>query len=73
MLVEAVTPESATINAAIVKSMDALSAEDGAAWPVLVYDSGDGWDSDKLGLLNYAGGSVMSFDHIGQGNLLEAA
>lgn len=73
VLVEAVTPESATINAAIVKSMDSSKAEEGRAFPILVYDASDGWNSDALGLLAYSGGRVLSIDYLREGDLLEAA
>ena len=73
VLVDAVTPDPVAVNAAIVKSMDVLNAENSAARPILVYDANDGWRSDLLNLLPIGGGECVSFDSVQGGYLLEAA
>lgn len=71
LLVEAVTPELSSIGAAILKSIDAHSAERGNPWPILIYDSDDDWDSASLGLLS-DNAHTMAFSNLASGNLVLA-
>lgn len=72
ILVDAVTPDASSVNAAVVKTLDALRSTDEKARPILVYDAKDGWRSDMLGLLTMGGGEYMSIDAVNEGRLLAA-
>lgn len=72
ILVDAVSPDLSSVNAAIVKSMDVARARDERARPILVYDSRDGWSSDAMNLLAMAAGERMSIERIAEGKLLAA-
>lgn len=58
VLVEAVIPEAASINAAIVKALDVAQSETINARPVFVYDPLAKWKSGQLSLLNLGGRSI---------------
>lgn len=72
ILVDAVSPDISSVNAAIVKSLDAIQSSTGRARPILVFDERDNWPSDAMNLLAMAGGERMSFQRVAAGNLLAA-
>ncbi|USA40247.1 hypothetical protein NCF86_03575 [Pelagerythrobacter marinus] len=72
VLVQSVTPDSASVNAAIVKSLDALDAEEGRAHPVLVFEEGPGWKSDLMNLLAMSRAKPISLAAVNDGALLAA-
>ncbi|QZP07799.1 hypothetical protein [Caenibius sp. WL] len=72
ILVDAVSPDSSSVNAAIVKSLDVVRAQELRARPILVYDERDGWTSDAMNLLGMAAGERMSFARVSEGRLLAA-
>lgn len=71
-LVDAVTPDASSVNAAVVKTMDVLRSEDQAR-PILVYDRNDGWKSGMLELLTMGGGEYLSIDALDREHVLRAA
>lgn len=71
VLVDAVTPDLTSVNAAIVKSLDAMHAPQSNARPILIYDESDHWTSDHLNLLKL-GGERVSFKRVAEGRLLDA-
>ena len=73
VLVDAVSPDISSVNAAIVKSLDAKQAATGRARPILVFDERDNWPTDAMNLLAMAGGERMSFQRVASGRMLEAA
>jgi hypothetical protein len=58
VLVEAVIPDAASINAAIVKALDVAQSDTIKARPVFVYDPLARWKSGQLSLLNLGGRSI---------------
>jgi hypothetical protein len=72
VLVDAVSPDASSVNAAIVKSLDVVRSTEHRARPILVYDHRDGWSSDILGLLDMAPGHPVSFERVADGRLLAA-
>lgn len=72
VLVEAVSPDLSSVNAAIVKSLDARNSIAARARPILVYDERDHWPADALNLLAMAGERV-SFKSIDGGQFKIAA
>lgn len=55
IVLEAVTPDPSSVNAAIVKSLDAAQSAAERTRPILVYDDDqDDWPSDTMGLLGIA-------------------
>lgn len=73
ILVDAVSPDISSVNAAIVKSLDAKQASTGRARPILVFDERDNWPTDAMNLLAIAGSERMSFQRVAAGRILEAA
>lgn len=71
ILVDAVSPDMSSVNAAIVKSLDAKQAAGSHARPILVYDETMGWSSEAMNLLAMAG-ERMSFARVAEGRLLAA-
>jgi len=71
ILVDAVSPDISSVNSAIVKSLDAKSAPNSRARPILVYDERDRWHADAMNLLGMAG-ERMEFKRVAEG-LLKAA
>lgn len=72
ILVDAVSPDLSSVNAAIVKSLDVARAPDARVRPILVYDANDVWTSDAMNLLAMAPGERMSFERVSEGRLLAA-
>lgn len=58
ILVEAVVPEPAAINAAIVKALDVARSDTIRARSIFVYDPRARWKSGQLSLLNLGGRSI---------------
>lgn len=71
-LVQAVSPDSTSISAAIVKGLDAQEAEHGNVVPIFAYDPSEKWLSGALGMLNL-GGTRMTVDALKQSALPLAA
>lgn len=72
-LVDAVTPDASSVNAAVVKTMDVLRSTEERARPILVYDRNDGWKSGLLELLTMGGGEYLSIDALDREHILQAA
>jgi hypothetical protein len=72
VLIEAVTPDSASVSAAIVKGLDASQAPGANVIPLFVYDPSDEWKSGSLNMLQF-GGTGISIDRISEGSLPIAA
>ena len=72
VLVEAVVPESAAINAAIVKALDVAGSDTIKARSVFVYDPLARWKSGQLSLLNL-GGQPIEADRLNSATPLLAA
>lgn len=72
ILVDAVSPDASSVNAAIVKSLDAFNSTEFRARPILVYDHQDGWTSDVMSLLEMAPGRPVSLERVVDGRLLAA-
>lgn len=73
VVLEAVSPDLSSVNAAIVKSLDVKQSADVRARPIMVYDdSQDHWPADAMNLLAMAGERV-SFRSLDAGQFLLAA
>jgi hypothetical protein len=71
-LVEAVTPDQASVSSAIVKGIDASQAPGANVVPLFVYDPTDSWKSGALNMLAF-GGTGVSIERISSGLLPLAA
>ncbi|HUD91233.1 hypothetical protein [Sphingobium sp.] len=73
VVLEAVSPDLSSVNAAIVKSLDVRQSVEVRARPIMVYDdSQDHWPADAMNLLAMAGERV-SFRSLDAGQFLLAA
>ncbi|OAN52831.1 hypothetical protein [Sphingobium sp. TCM1] len=73
IVLDAVSPDLSSVNAAIVKSLDAKQAPEIHARPILVYDDDqDHWPADAMNLLAMAGERV-SFRSLDEGQFRLAA
>lgn len=72
ILVDAVSPDISSVNAAIVKSLDAKGSTLARARPILIFDERDNWPSDTMNLLKMAGSERMSIQRVQDGRLLAA-
>jgi hypothetical protein len=66
ILVQSVTPDHASISAAIVKGLDASKTPRSRVKSIFVYDSNDDWGSDRLNMLELAGASAIDFSRLAQ-------
>ena len=72
VLVDAVSPDISSVNAAIVKSLDAKGSTIARARPILIYDERDNWPSDTMNLLKMSGSERLSIQRVQDGRLLAA-
>ena len=59
VVVQAVTPDPASISAAIVKGLDATKSPSEKVRSIIVYDANDDWGSDRLNMLEIGGALAM--------------